>query len=171
MKCGEVKDWLAAYLDGEVTPERHQLIDAHLAGCEGCRKEMRAMASAQELLRRTLLDKAAGVEPSPQAWERLSRQITPSGSAGYILTSLFRHPVWRIALPLALTVIVVGSLWGVGMIARLRSNDSPPLVVTVLTTPPPVEYTIPPQRFVLTEIRGMPNLPQNANCQLPYTIQ
>jgi|WetSurMetagenome_2_1015567.scaffolds.fasta_scaffold192030_1 anti-sigma factor RsiW len=171
MKCGEVKDWLAAYLDGEVPLEGRKLIDAHLAGCEGCRKEMRALASAQELLRKTLLDKAAGVEPSPQAWERLSRQITPSGSAGYILTSLFRHPVWRVALPLALTVIVVGSLWGVGTITRLGRNDSPPLVVTVMTTPPPVEFTIPPPTFILTEMRGMPNLPQNLNCQLPYTIQ
>jgi len=38
MKCHQVSALLVAYLDGEVTPSERILIEAHLAGCDTCRR-------------------------------------------------------------------------------------------------------------------------------------
>ena len=37
LRCAEVADAVSVYLDGELQEEERRRIDAHLAGCAGCR--------------------------------------------------------------------------------------------------------------------------------------
>lgn len=50
MKCPEVRENLAAYLDGEVDGAPRQAMDAHFAGCPACAAERSAQAAAWRLL-------------------------------------------------------------------------------------------------------------------------
>ncbi len=75
MKCREVNELLVAYLDGEVTPSERTLIQAHLAGCAVCRKELAALAATQSHVSQSLQVRAAQAAPSPQAWSRLQARL------------------------------------------------------------------------------------------------
>ena len=44
-------DLLSAYLDGEVTADEHTLVDAHLATCEACARELAVADEARQQLR------------------------------------------------------------------------------------------------------------------------
>jgi len=39
-KCGSVREWLGAFADGELDPERVEQVRAHLETCAGCRHEL-----------------------------------------------------------------------------------------------------------------------------------
>ncbi len=75
MKCENINELLAAYLDEEVTPEERRQIESHLSTCEKCPEDLRLLASTRESLRQALSTKAAVVEPSPQAWDRVRQRI------------------------------------------------------------------------------------------------
>ena len=75
MNCREVQERLVAYLDGEVAPSERELIQAHLAGCEVCRKELAALSATRSRVSRFLQMKAAQAAPSPQAWSRLQARL------------------------------------------------------------------------------------------------
>jgi len=74
IRCAEVLQVLAAYLDGSLAPEIRARVDAHLHGCGWCERFGGEYAAAVALLRREF---AAPPEPSEQAhrafWERLTR--------------------------------------------------------------------------------------------------
>ena len=75
MNCREVNGLLVAYLDGEVTSSERMLIEAHLAGCDSCRKELAELLAAQNRVSRALQIRAAQAAPSPQAWSRLQARL------------------------------------------------------------------------------------------------
>ena len=75
MNCREVQERLVAYLDGEVAPSEQVLIQAHLAGCEACRRELAALSATQRRVSRSLQIRAAQTAPSPQAWSRLQARL------------------------------------------------------------------------------------------------
>ena len=84
MRCKDVKEALAAYLDGEVMPSERTLLDAHLGGCESCRRELSELTSGRRRVAESLKTMAAQAAPSPQAWSHLQARfaeepITPSG--------------------------------------------------------------------------------------------
>jgi TonB family protein len=39
-RCGSVREWLGAFADGELDPERTEQLRAHLETCAGCRREL-----------------------------------------------------------------------------------------------------------------------------------
>jgi len=84
MKCRQVSELLVAYLDGEVTPSERTLIEAHLAGCDLCGRELAGLSATQSGVSRFLRVRAAQAAPSPQAWSRLqarlARDARPSSS-------------------------------------------------------------------------------------------
>jgi len=51
MNCKEIREFLTAYLDGEVTPEEKAYIESHVPGCPDCRAELEAMSAMQTNLR------------------------------------------------------------------------------------------------------------------------
>ncbi|HIC94068.1 MAG TPA: hypothetical protein EYP09_07450, partial [Anaerolineae bacterium] len=75
MNCREVKELLVAYLDGEVTPSERTLIQAHLAGCDACQRELAALSAARSRVSRSLRMRAAQRVPPPQAWDRLQARL------------------------------------------------------------------------------------------------
>jgi anti-sigma factor RsiW len=50
MNCLEVRDSLSAWLDGELAPEVRALVDRHLQGCAGCRRELAQLEALEEAL-------------------------------------------------------------------------------------------------------------------------
>jgi len=50
MKCEEIRENLAAYLDGEIEGASRRSMDSHLSGCPACLTEKRAQSAAWRLL-------------------------------------------------------------------------------------------------------------------------
>jgi hypothetical protein len=57
MECGFDKELLTAWLDDQLTGEERASVDAHVAGCENCRRELEASRRVWELM---------GNVPSPE---------------------------------------------------------------------------------------------------------
>jgi len=49
MTCGELIEFLMAYVDGELTVERRALFDAHLGACAPCRRYLATYREAVAL--------------------------------------------------------------------------------------------------------------------------
>ena len=122
MKCREVKKALVAYQDGEVMPSERTLIDAHLAGCASCERELAAVGSGRRRLAESLKSAAAQAAPSPQAWGRLQATIAeeaPAPGATHRAARLTRYlrkgdrPMklrWRVALGTAGAVVLAAAV-------------------------------------------------------------
>jgi len=114
MNCKGVSELLTAYLDGKVTPEEREQIDAHLSICPRCREELKSLTAIQENLRQALKVKAGDVAPPTQAWAVIRRRLegkqyglTPWGTArsqlraatDFVIKGLVsRQPVWKVAI-------------------------------------------------------------------------
>ncbi len=119
MNHEEAFDLLTSYLDDEVTVEQRREIEAHLATCRICPKELEVLRRAQEALRRSLRSSVAGVDPPPQAWQ----QLQPSLEAGRpSLLFLFGRRRWRIVATVVLIALIVGLLvlWATGVLPGAR---------------------------------------------------
>jgi anti-sigma factor RsiW len=90
-------EWLAAYHDGEMMPDRRRQVEEHLQGCPACRAELDALERLSSLV---LADRLpAGTPPqrfAAQVQLRLPRPARlPTRGAG-------RLPRWVLGAPLAL---------------------------------------------------------------------
>ena len=65
--CDEVRDWLSAYLDGELTARRREAVEAHLAGCDACRRELASLRQVSACLQ---------AWPAPEPASDLSARFT-----------------------------------------------------------------------------------------------
>ena len=52
MTCHEAREWLSAYIDEALAPEERGRVDAHLASCAACRRELASLRQTVALLRR-----------------------------------------------------------------------------------------------------------------------
>ncbi len=116
MDCKHVTDLLVPYLDGEVGAAERSEIEAHLAGCEKCRRELESVRRTQRVLRASFSSKAGNAEPPARAWEDLQPGLDiyrPS------LLFLFRRRSWRIAATVILVALTVAALlWASGIWTR-----------------------------------------------------
>jgi hypothetical protein len=64
--CDAIREWLSAYLDGEITPRRREAIEAHLAGCDACRRELASLRGVSACLQ---------AWPAPEANPELSARF------------------------------------------------------------------------------------------------
>ena len=55
LRCGEILTELSDYLDGELSPQRRALIEAHLSGCDQCDRFGKEFASTMASLRGAML--------------------------------------------------------------------------------------------------------------------
>jgi hypothetical protein len=69
MDCREASELLSAYHDGEVPPEIHAAVSAHVSGCPSCRRELDAFRAMSNLASR--LDKPA----VPDRWAELKPRL------------------------------------------------------------------------------------------------
>jgi len=88
---------LSAHLDDEVTPEERTRIEAHLAGCSECSRELEDLDAARSAIRTLpLLDPPRGLVPRPAArapWLR-RRWVAAAGAiaAGALAVGLVTAP-------------------------------------------------------------------------------
>ena len=50
MKCEELEPLVSGYVDGELPPDQRAQVEAHLAACESCRRELAAVEALKENL-------------------------------------------------------------------------------------------------------------------------
>ena len=113
MKCDEIRENLAAYLDGEIEGAPRRSMDAHLSGCPGCLAEKRAQAAAWRLL------DFAGPPPAAAAGQkdRILARVKTAGS-GRVL---------RLRLPAAAAAAAAAVLLAAGgaVVYMNRSHGTP----------------------------------------------
>jgi hypothetical protein len=129
MKCREVTKALVAYLDGEVMPSERTLIDAHLAGCESCERELSALISSRGRVARSLKNVAAQAAPAPQAWSQLQANLAEATGAAKKHTNPLQkgdRPMklrWRIALGTAGAVVLAAAVIAAVPTSRAAAGD------------------------------------------------
>ncbi len=80
MKCREVRLSLVAYLDGEVAPSERRAIDAHLARCKSCEKDLGALGRTRVRAAKGMRMLVSEAAPSKNAWARLQAAIGNEGA-------------------------------------------------------------------------------------------
>ena len=75
MNCQQTKELLTAYLDNEINPSERRLMQAHLAGCESCQRDLALLSQTRNLVSQSLNIRAAQTAPSPQALSRLQARL------------------------------------------------------------------------------------------------
>ncbi len=104
-----VSDILSQYIDGEVTPAERARIEAHLATCEACRRELIQLRRVVSLLHSVPMAPAPRsfaltprMAPAPRRWWRLSEYapVAAAVAASLFLVVLFADLRLRpVALP------------------------------------------------------------------------
>jgi len=126
-----VFDWLAAYIDGELSGARLRQVEDHLQTCEECQDEMAALQRLSDLLQE------APPFSSPISVERFVDQVR----LGLPPQSKPEHPGWVKTLhlgwqlvPLGLIIAWVGlqAFLGIGQAALLALNVPAELVMGTL---------------------------------------
>ncbi len=131
MTCDETRDTLSAYLDEALAPDERSLVDAHLAGCAECRRELDALRETVALLQR--------VEPAR----------APVGFVDRVVAAARPRPWYRraadavllprsVKLPLEATAVVM-----VGLLAVYLFERSPELQRAAREVAPSQEAAAP----------------------------
>jgi anti-sigma factor RsiW len=100
MDCGEILRKISAYNDKELSPEECKAVEAHLSGCEACRRNLGEIRRMDSLLAR-LPD--VGASPAFEA-ELARRMERPSHRLVFL-----RSPMLRYALAASI-MLAVGAL-------------------------------------------------------------
>lgn len=155
MKCQEVKRLLVTYLDEELTPVKRSLVELHLSSCQQCRQELETLKEIQAELRQALNIEANEVLPSPDLWDKLQhrlvnmqhRLVNTPPSFWQRHSGWMNRPLWRAVVPVGLVVLVIGTLWGTGVLPRFGGMSSPPPAPTIAapttTTAPTTAVPMP----------------------------
>ncbi len=111
MRCDEIHEQFGAYLDGEASPQTRQAVEAHLAGCAACQRELHK-------LRALVTPIAPGPDAAvpPQLWDAIAARLDR------------RQPPRRAALlvrlrPLAAIAACVLLVAGIGYVVLSGSVD------------------------------------------------
>lgn len=99
MTCGEDRDRLATYLDGELAADEAKPLQEHIRSCRDCAAEVAAMVS----LRRAMKPAASRFSPSAEFRQKLRAQIAPRPTAHF-------RWLWPAAVT-ALAVVIVTLVW------------------------------------------------------------
>ncbi|MGI5864264.1 MAG: anti-sigma factor family protein [Myxococcales bacterium] len=128
MTCKRTESMFSPYLDGRLSSEERGRLEEHLAGCQGCRDELRAWKAASAALR----SQPAPAVPAglaERAWRAaLSRRQEPSFVEGFIYAGR------RAALAGAFAAAVVWTglfAWGGLEVIESRFDAEPQGVIEV----------------------------------------
>jgi anti-sigma factor RsiW len=119
MDCKEVKQLLAAYLDNEVTAEERRFIEAHLAVCPECKKELDELAAAQKSLRQAFQAAASRAEYHRDTWREMQPELQAYRPS---FLSLLRTRRRRLVVTIivAAIIIILVVLWVTGILPGFR---------------------------------------------------
>ena len=70
-RCGEIQDWLPAYLDGEAGEGMRRRVEAHLAECAPCAAQLAGLGAV-----RTLVESLPAPEPAPEFWDAFGAAVS-----------------------------------------------------------------------------------------------
>jgi hypothetical protein len=119
MKCEVCRELLEEYLDGELAPQEHEHVDAHLLACVDCSESFAALSAEQELFAR--YDRE--IEVPPFLWTRVAAHTVSERNAP--------KPKRR-WLPSAVAVSMIAITFGVAY--WLSNHKSPEPVIAKLPT-------------------------------------
>lgn len=188
MNCKEFEDLAGAYVLDAVTPTERLAAEEHLATCAGCRKLLRELRDAADLLPLA----APQIDPSEQLKQRVMSAIAQESERPLQpvnLASRRRQLSWGtrlLAVAAILAIVLLGGLavWNVslqGQLASLRSQ-----LATVTSANSSVSYAIkgtqyaagasgeivyiPQQHLTVLTVRGLPQL-QSAHVYQGWLLQ
>lgn len=123
MRCDDIHGKLGAYAAGELPPEQHQGVEAHLRGCTRCWRQAEAVERAEAALA-TL----GAVETAPDLSRDLRRRLE---------APLRRRPRWAAVAAVAVILLAfLGRLWWIRPRDAALPNAPRPAVVA--SVPPEV---------------------------------
>lgn len=187
MNCKEFEDLAGAYVLDAVTPAERLAAEEHLATCAGCRKLVRELRSAADLLPMA----APQINPPEQLKQRVMSAIAQESERPLQpvnLASRRRRPQWStrlLAVAAVLAIVLLGGMvaWNVslqGQLATLRNQ------VASVTRANSVSYAIkgtqyaadaigevtyiPQQHLTILTVRGLPQL-QGAHVYQGWLLQ
>ena len=117
--CEAIAEDLTAFVDGELPEAERAPIDAHVAGCLSCRREIERITKVNALV--------AGlqrIEPSPEFEDRLRRRLATGAAADGAATGT-RRRAWRPALwgvPALAAAAVIALVWYWSLAAPIRNQ-------------------------------------------------
>ncbi len=100
MPCGQDRQTLAAYLDGEVQAEQGNALEQHLRTCTECAAEVATMLS----LRRTMRAAKTRFTPSAQFRQKIQSQVAPKRRS---FRSIGLFPIAMAALAVMVLALVL----------------------------------------------------------------
>ena len=108
------EEQISAWVDGQLEAEERRLLEAHIPGCEKCRKIFEEMSEVTRLFRHEELT------PPPDLWRRISSKLdSPSRSSWRWPLSWGRKEIGAAAA--AIVLMLAGSAW---LSLRYRSEDA-----------------------------------------------
>ncbi len=134
--CDEIREYLAAYADGELDDTARARVRAHLIGCPDCRRDLAGLETVDALLRRSPTP-----EPSEAEWDKVSVALDREIQSAVAVTALPRERArsrawWLVpagALAAAAAVMVV---------LLSMPKPEPPAEITTLEVGPTYEYNV-----------------------------
>lgn len=127
MKCEVCRELLEEYLDGELSSQDQEFVNAHLIGCVDCRESFATLTAEQELFAR--YDRE--IEVPPFLWTRVAAHTVSESRAAKRswLTSLFGKRTFASVIVVALLAIVFVVVYS------LSIHKTPELKVATLPSP------------------------------------
>jgi anti-sigma factor RsiW len=104
MSCGEIKQKLSAFQDGQLPEDESRIIQDHLSFCESCSSELQELQDVYGLL-----SHVETIEAAPYFWTKLSRQMKPSTAKKSVWESIVT-PAPKFAVPIAATLVFIFAL-------------------------------------------------------------
>ena len=136
MNCREARAWMPHYLNGELSTSERELLQAHVAECEGCFAEQQSLRATHLQVRRGLHIAAERVEPSAQAWAKLSAAIQSQRPA--IKPAPQHRPTFFVratsAVLAAITLMVGAALLRPGLMGNLTPSSEAPATASLQPT-------------------------------------
>ena len=131
MRCERIKEWMGDHLDGCLNADRTRAMNAHLAGCDACRRELDELRQTVALLRGM-----PSVLPPSDLLSSVHRRLAPQQeSPVMVFWRVLSLPQTRRVAAAALIVVVGAYGWrtltaGHGGEEQERSGQSPTLQKT-----------------------------------------
>lgn len=120
MRCQRAQQWMAASVDGELSPRRSRVLDGHLASCPACRGEL----SATERMLAALEALPAEAPVSASLEQVTLRRVRLAAADEAERTPASR---WRVWMPLPVFALATAAVLvlAVGIVQRAGEVRSP----------------------------------------------
>jgi anti-sigma factor RsiW len=138
MNCAEFQNQLHEHVEGTLAASARAAAQAHLAGCEACRRVVRAEQQFAEHLKDSIRRETASLTLRPEVWQAIllaARRKPVAPTLGESIVGLWKRFAWQAAIS-ACMVLGVGGLLiihfahpATNKLETARSNERSPHAV------------------------------------------